>query len=117
MTALTPQSYARGQKPLEGIELSKKVAELYGIYALKGTTRDAPYIWLHEDSARCFELMVEHNLFIKCRKENAYVIGTYPITVKSPDSQGYRTAILQCLVAMKEQESDGTHPNQTGPWS
>jgi len=113
---------------LIGIKLSKKVAELYGINAkhfeYEAGDRDIERcfdVWLHEDSARCFELAHEHWLVINFHNDTGFVgpscNSDLDERVTETTMQAYRTAILQCLVAMKEQEGDGTHPNQTGPWS
>ncbi len=58
-------------------ELSKAVADKYGIdaYLAKRHTdgvngQTYPYkLWLHDDSARCFDLMVEHDMGIGCMKD------------------------------------------------
>jgi len=94
---------------LTGIELSKKVAELYGIpesmdprcehYQDMGIGQDKFY--LHEDSARCFELAHEHGLCISFA--NQWIrLGWETMEFEGDSIQAYRTAILQCLVDMKE---------------
>lgn len=42
-------------------QLSREVAEKVGIYAYITKTEDIG-IWIHEDNARCFELMVRYKI-------------------------------------------------------
>lgn len=92
---------------LTGIELSKRVAELYEIEA--DSWGGVYKSWLHEDSARCFELMVEHGLsYCQLDDQNVVVVSHrgkgIPLVMNgdSVDAQLVRMAILQCLVKMKE---------------
>lgn len=64
-------------KTEELIELSKRVAEKLGIKACIDGEDEGQFggyqikRWLHEDSARCFELMCEHSLAVNV----AYGVG------------------------------------------
>lgn len=51
-------------------DLSKAVADKYGIEPFEYGDYDCKY-WLHDDSARCFDLMVEHN--INLEQDSEYV--------------------------------------------
>ena len=108
---------------LTGIELSKKVAELYGIHewispvyknadnliASLNDHDESKMHWLHDDSKRCFELMVEHSIFIDWHR---FYVWSGPATSgnsfevdisrKHDKLEATLTAILKCLVAMKE---------------
>lgn len=93
------------------IELSKRVAELYGVYEgaehhyglgrIIGT-------WLADDSARCFELMVEHNVAVEWWdffvSANSKTIINEDYADHPSKLEATRIAILKCLVKMKESE-------------
>jgi hypothetical protein len=98
------------------VELSRHVAKLYGIdakrelivdattYILSTGSEGAEVLWLHEDSARCFELMVEYGVNLNWYE--SAVSGSEldsAIYLENDDPESVRTAILQCLAKMKEQ--------------
>ena len=92
-------------------ELSKKVAELYGIDTTRVLSNgDFSCTWLHDDSARVFELMVEHELDMKSYPYFKYVdVGfgdnfdqEYFKDHNNDKALATRIAILKCLVKMKE---------------
>ena len=95
----------------ELIELSGKVGKAYKILPCWNYSDDAKEItWLHEDSARCFELAVENNLPIEHVYD--YATGEY-FTVHASDlyedydkhnndkAQATRVAILKALLVLK----------------
>lgn len=88
-------------------QLSRDVAAKYGI-------DDCTYIgdriiaWLHNDSARCFELMVEHDVSLYSTKKsiNASLPKQWPYPVATEDYSDHnnkplatRIAILKALLA------------------
>lgn len=93
-------------------QLSKRVSELFGIdeysYDISGTE----YL-LHDDSARCFELMCQYGINIEIYEEISveawYRTSTYHIVemVEGVDMHNNdkalatRIAILKCLLKMK----------------
>lgn len=87
-------------------ELSKRVAKLYGIKAVSDETEYR----LAYDSARCFELAVEHGVHIKnyylcveCTCGNALEDFERENYLDHPTkAEATRIAILKCLVKMKE---------------
>lgn len=104
---------------LTGIELSKRVAELYGIDV--DSWGGVYKTWLHEDSERCFELAAEYGLVIDfstsciCEEFDMYGSSKDIYFNENPDCNfkkgplkgkdylnAARNAILQCLVKMKE---------------
>lgn len=96
-------------------QLSKDVAEKYGIApnrTIHQFIKDPYTIWLHQDSARCFDLMVEHYLMVgSCLYTNMAKVcyekkdGTvYDIWEKFADHNNdkhlaTRVAILKALLA------------------
>lgn len=94
----------------EKIALSKQVAELYGVdYGRLIDSSDYGYTTLADDSARCFELAVEHEICIDFSSRKAFA---YFETIPWYDSEEWyeshptkaeatRIAILKCLVKMK----------------
>lgn len=116
---------------LTGVELSNKVAELYGIQARFSWTKEhsggqqdddqhweTVYSdWLHEDSKRCFELMaiyeisaiwIGHVLHLINTQENAALKVRHTSTTVNLELGDWkitclRTGVLQCLVKIKEQ--------------
>jgi len=100
------------------IELSKRVAEKYGVedyvvYGVDDYGAALPFTWLADDSARCFELAVEYDIHIKWYK-NCYVECDYWIEdgeISGTTTEEYadhadakeatRIAILKCLDEMK----------------
>lgn len=87
-------------------ELSKAVAEKYGIKPFYYFDRvmDANEIeWLHDDSARCFDLMVEHKieiLFYESYVENPADDDEYFLYANYQTKQeATRIAILRALLA------------------
>lgn len=101
-------------------ELSKRVAELYGIDANServqlGFKSIPTGTWLHDDSARCFELACEHELDINPHRFNGIVEAIdcdtcsginddleYLDAHNNDKALATRIAILKCLVKMKE---------------
>jgi len=96
-------------------QLSHDVAELEGIKAFEHETRSfyPQVIWLYQDSARCFDLMVKHDI----RPHQNYLSGTSWAEVIEPRqdgvferwsshnndrSQATRVAILKARLAMGE---------------
>lgn len=99
-------------------ELSKRVAELYEIDKTAFATSinksggsSTVTTWLHDDSARCFELMVEHSISIKeyygvfdgvrATTKTAIIVDENYIIYKDK-CLATRIAILKCLVKMKK---------------
>lgn len=93
----------------EKIELSEKVAELYGVEAFRWLDFGHSKFHIANDSGPCFDLAVENEIFI-------YPLGDR-ITVKSAVTENLevyknhpskaaatRIAILKCLVRTKELE-------------
>lgn len=88
-------------------ELSKAVADKYGIGANNYSPHGmdiADATWLHEDSARCFDLMVEHKIEVINTKN--FAIAYYysiwvqvPINGYSTEFEASRIAILKALLA------------------
>lgn len=103
---------------LKGRALSKAVAEAYGIEAnnfyLKRLAEQS--YWLHEDSARCFELAIQcgiqsgpsgdehgHPCWLAINVNGVKALVNFSEEI-SNEIQAARTAILQCLLKMKEQK-------------
>lgn len=93
------------------IQLSKQVAELYGVdYGRLLDSSDYGYTSLADDSARCFELAVEFMIDISQWENMAEAFGvgvTSGIEYFSnhpTKAEATRIAILKCLVKMKESE-------------
>lgn len=106
---------------LEKQQLSRDVAEKYNIkpYVLTPTlvTLDVliddehhPKLWLHEDSARCFDLMVEHDIEIEPNNNGAcsvyfvdYIRRRHSFdelhSAHSTKQEATRIAILKALLA------------------
>ncbi len=87
-------------------QLSRDVAEKYGIVPFITIFRNDDYddFWLHNDSARCFDLMVEHGVSVndKTSKVFANVDGLdfYEHYCDHPTKQeATRIAILKALLA------------------
>ena len=91
-------------------QLSRDVAEKYGIDAFTRPFEvwdyktEEPLDWLHDDSARCFDLMVEHGVSVndKTSKVFANVDGLdfYEHYCDHPTKQeATRIAILKALLA------------------
>jgi len=84
-------------------QLSRDVAEKLGIRASRRfiVNSDDVTIWLHDDSARCFDLMVQHGIWPE-------IYGSYVVCGKneeikyadhSPEQEATRIAILKALLA------------------
>lgn len=92
------------------IALSKQVAELYGVdYGRLIDSSDYGYTTLADDSARCFELAVEHDVNFLNYKVLEHCKANYNgITIiesfadHPTKAEATRIAILKCLVKMKE---------------
>ncbi len=89
-------------------ELSKAVADKYGIDFLKDINHPLIQgVWLHDDSARVFDLMVEHDLLPQVYGGGAfdeyfYSVAGYPVVQSKyhPTKQeATRIAILKALLA------------------
>lgn len=90
----------------EKIALSKRVAELYRIG--ERTPMLSINLLLYEDSARCFELVVEHELSIEFIGDTVFV-GSFSFDDVFENYEDHiskaeatRVAILKFLVKMKE---------------
>jgi len=94
------------------IELSKRVAEKYGVedyvvYGVDDYGADLPFTWLADDSARCFELAVDVGLMIQIQELDVAVIYlglNYHVELFSDHAdakEATRIAILKCLDEMK----------------
>lgn len=92
-------------------QLSRDVAAKYGIepYITMSATLTGTILWLHNDSARCFELMVEHDVVISRIWQfdgvGAGVAG-YPVDIREEFTDhnndkplATRIAILKALLA------------------
>ena len=104
----------------ELIELSKAAAKVAGVDPLKWTDGEGfdpgRSIWLHEDSARCFELMCRYIMDIESGEvESGGYVGSYAIgrgnlavelidTHNNDREQATRVAILKAIVAIGEQK-------------
>lgn len=94
-----------GIKPHSGIELVNEQAVPLGIYSPYGGGK-----WLHNASARCFELMVQHGvdvvfdrLSIFCMKKGRCIHKSHTLyTDHSTKHEATRIAILKALLT-KEQ--------------
>lgn len=86
-------------------ELSKAVADKYGIVVSLPLWGQG-HFWLHDDSARCFDLMVEHSFFPHVYggafDEYFYSVSGYSVVQSKyhPTKQeATRIAILRALLA------------------
>ena len=88
------------------------MAEKYGIEEKKETVAesfysgtDDDYTWLHDDSARCFDLMVEHDIEVAYTKHVAVAYYHLRNCVQVPfnpyptKQEATRIAILKALLA------------------
>ena len=96
-------------------QLSRDVAEKYGIDAFTRPFEvwdyktEEPLDWLHGDSARCFDLMVEHELNLAIDEDAVSVnkFGTVKLLAfelfkdHTTKQEATRIAILKALLAKK----------------
>ena len=88
-------------------QLSRDVAEKYGVVPFITIFRNDDYddIWLHNDSARCFDLMVEHDIEVAYTKQVAVAYYHLRNCVQVPfnpyptKQEATRIAILKSLLA------------------
>jgi len=91
-------------------QISRDVAAKRGIapYITMPATLTGTILWLHDDSARCFELMVEHDVSLYSTKKsiNASLPKQWPYPVATEDYSDHnnkplatRIAILKALLA------------------
>ena len=92
-------------------QLSRYVAEKYGIDAFTRPFEvwdyktEEPLDWLHDDSARCFDLMVEHDIEVAYTKHVAVAYYHLRNCVQVPfnpyqtKQEATRIAILKALLA------------------
>lgn len=96
-------------------QLSKRIAELYGI-ASYFIYEEHHREWLHDDSARCFGLMVEHgvSLSVDVGIHESFGVSTFLMGKvqllsferfadhNNDKALATRITILKCLLKMKE---------------
>lgn len=93
-------------------KLSKDVAAKCGLKPYREITYTTE-IWLHQDSAFCFELMVSEKIDVYCYDDFAscycYEMHSYPRSKKEPyadhnndANQATRAAILKAYLAKEE---------------
>lgn len=95
----------------ELIELSKAAAKVAGVPP-SDFISEYDFLWLHEDSARCFELMCQSKLEVTVSSGSSFVRWgnnesgpiEFFINHDGNKEQATRVAILKAIVAIGEQK-------------